>query len=66
MDFRGFLLYNSNGSLKINFGIPAAEFANKQLLVSLFCGRNSVVERQLPKLKVVGSNPIARFSYKPF
>ena len=26
------------------------------------CGRNSVVERQLPKLKVVGSNPIARFS----
>jgi hypothetical protein len=26
-----------------------------------FCGRNSVVECQLPKLDVVGSNPIARF-----
>ena len=26
------------------------------------CGRNSVVECQLPKLNVVGSNPIARFS----
>ncbi len=25
------------------------------------CGRNSVVECQLPKLNVVGSNPIARF-----
>src|SRR5262245_6533759 len=25
------------------------------------CGRNSVVECQLPKLDVVGSNPIARF-----
>ena len=25
-----------------------------------FCGRNSAVECQLPKLKVVGSNPIAR------
>jgi hypothetical protein len=25
-------------------------------------GRNSVVECQLPKLNVVGSNPIARFS----
>ncbi len=27
----------------------------------LLCGRNSVVECQLPKLNVVGSNPIARF-----
>ncbi len=27
------------------------------------CGRNSVVECQLPKLNVVGSNPIARFIY---
>ena len=26
------------------------------------CGRNSVAECQLPKLNVVGSNPIARFS----
>ncbi len=26
-----------------------------------FCGRNSAVECQLPKLDVVGSNPIARF-----
>jgi hypothetical protein len=26
----------------------------------LECGRNSVVEYQLPKLGVVGSNPIAR------
>lgn len=25
------------------------------------CGRNSVVECQLPKLDVVGSSPIARF-----
>jgi hypothetical protein len=30
------------------------------------CGRNSVVECQLPKLDVVGSNPIARsFRYPP-
>ena len=27
---------------------------------SLICGRNSVVECQLPKLKVAGSNPVAR------
>jgi hypothetical protein len=26
----------------------------------LICGRNSVVECQLPKLKVAGSNPVAR------
>ncbi len=26
----------------------------------ILCGRNSVVECQLPKLDVVGSNPIAR------
>jgi hypothetical protein len=26
----------------------------------LICGRNSAVECQLPKLKVAGSNPVAR------
>ena len=31
-----------------------------------FCGRNSVVECQLPKLDVVGSNPIARFFLNTF
>ena len=30
------------------------------------CGRNSVVECQLPKLDVVGSNPIARSFHKSF
>ncbi len=30
-----------------------------------FCGCSSVVERQLPKLNVVGSTPITRSSYKP-
>src|SRR5262245_30979334 len=29
--------------------------------LTFICGRNSVVECQLPKLDVVGSNPIARF-----
>ena len=29
----------------------------------LICGRNSVVECQLPKLKVAGSNPVARSNY---
>ena len=29
------------------------------------CGRNSVVECQLPKLDVVGSNPIARCHINP-
>ncbi len=33
----------------------------EETLKRRLCGRNSVVERQLPKLKVVGSNPIARF-----
>ena len=27
-----------------------------------FCGNNSVVECQLPKLKVAGSNPVSRSS----
>ena len=31
------------------------------LVVQTLCGRNSAVECQLPKLDVVGSNPIARF-----
>ena len=30
------------------------------IVLVMFCGRNSVVECQLPKLDVVGSNPIAR------
>jgi hypothetical protein len=41
--------------------------------VAITSGRNSVVECQLPKLDVVGSNPIARFlihysplTYSPF
>ena len=29
---------------------------------SLKCGCNSVVECQLPKLEVAGSNPVARFN----
>jgi hypothetical protein len=28
-----------------------------------YCGRNSAVECQLPKLKVEGSNPFARFFF---
>ncbi len=39
-------------------------FVRLDLLVPkgrVVCGRNSVVECQLPKLNVVGSNPIARF-----
>jgi hypothetical protein len=28
------------------------------------CGRNSVVECQLPKLDVAGSNPVARFYHR--
>ena len=34
----------------------------KSRCVELLSGRNSGVECQLPKLNVVGSNPIARFS----
>jgi hypothetical protein len=30
-------------------------------MIVSYCGRNSVVECQLPKLNVVGSSPIARF-----
>ena len=30
-------------------------------MIVAYCGRNSVVECQLPKLNVVGSSPIARF-----
>ncbi len=42
-------------------------FVRLDLLVPkgrIVCGRNSVVECQLPKLNVVGSNPIARFFEK--
>ena len=35
--------------------------ANKEL-TSSYCGRSSVVERQLPKLNVEGSRPFARFA----
>ncbi len=35
-------------------------FDNKELK-SFYCGRSSVVERQLPKLNVEGSSPFARF-----
>ena len=34
--------------------------APERLLYSKICGNNSVVECQLPKLKVAGSNPVYR------
>ncbi len=30
------------------------------MCITVICGRNSAVECQLPKLKVAGSNPVAR------
>ena len=59
-DFTEWVLHNGRGLLQYPFRISRVELAPE----TLYRGRNSVVECQLPKLDVRGSNPLARFDLR--